>query len=181
MVRELMKLKLCLLIAADPEPRGRFIDVEEVPLNEHVHERHEVRVVKGCRSLCDKPRNSSKVQDCELEVLRCELPTVGRPRSHPIGGCIIGSEVRTSSRFLEVVLLSQEKNEELLGVREELLNGLVLIGDELCSNKLLFSWSLQEDAHGGACNAVVGLEVLPPILLERTRRIDKSQTRSYFV
>ena len=66
---KLMKLKLCLLISADPEPHGRFIDVGEVPLHEHVHERHEVRVVKGCCSLCNKPRNSSEVQDCTLEVL----------------------------------------------------------------------------------------------------------------
>ena len=178
---ELMKLKLCLLISADPEPRGRFINVGEIRLHEHIHERYEIRVVKGCCSLCDKPRNSTKVQDCELEVLQRQLPTVGGPRSHPIGGGIIGSKVRTSGRFLEVVLLSQEESKELLGIGRELLNGLVLIGDELCSNKVLLSWSLQEDAHGGACNAIVGLEVLPPILLERTRRIDKAQTRSYFV
>ena len=61
MARELMKLKLCLLISADPEPRGWFINVGEVPLHKHVYERHEVRVVKGCRSLCDKPRNSLEV------------------------------------------------------------------------------------------------------------------------
>ena len=176
-----MKLKLCLLIAADSEPCGRFIDVGKVPLHEHVHERHEVRVVKGCRSLCNKPRNSSEVQDCELQVLRRQLPTVGGPGSHPIGGGIIGSEVRTSSRFLEAVLLSQEKSKELLGVGEELLNGLVLIGGELCGNKELFSWSLQEDVHGGTCNTIVSLEVLPPILLELTRRIEKAQTWPYFV
>ena len=86
-----------------------------------------------------------------------------------------------SSRFLEAVLLFQEESKELLGIGGELLNGLVLIGDELCSNKVLFSWSLQEDTHGGACNAVVGLEVLPPILLKRIHRIDKAQTRPYFV
>ena len=68
--RELMKLKLSLLVSTDPEPRGRFIDVGEVRLHEHIHERHEVRVVKGCCSLCDKSRNSTKVQDCELQVLR---------------------------------------------------------------------------------------------------------------
>ena len=61
MARELMKLELCLLVSADPEPRGGFINVGEVPLHEHVHERHEIRVVKGCRSLCNKPKNSLKV------------------------------------------------------------------------------------------------------------------------
>ena len=179
--RELMKLKLCLLISADPEPRRRFIDVGEVRLHEHVHERHEVRIVKGCCSLCDKPRNSTEVQDCELKVLRRQLPTVGGPRSHPIVEGIIGSKVRASGRFLKVVLLSQEESKELLGIGGELLNGLVLIGDELCSNNVLLSWSLQQDVHGGACNAVFGLEVLPMILLERTRNIDKAQTRPYFV
>ena len=181
MACELMKLKLCLLISADPEPRGRLIDVGEVCLHEHIYERHDVRVVKGCCSLCNKPRNSMEVQDYELEVLRHQLPTVGGPRSHPIEGCIIDSKERTSNRFLEVVLLSQEESKELLGIGGELLNGLVFIGDELCSNKVFFFWSLQEDVHGGACNAVVGLEVLPPILLKHTRRIDKAQTRSYFV
>ena len=171
---KLMKLKLCLLISVDPEPRGRSIDVGEVRLHEHIHERHEVRIVKGCCSLCNKPRNSTEVQDCELEVLRRQLPIVGGPRSHPIGGGIIGSKVRTSGRFLEVVLLSQEESKELFGIGRELLNGLVLIGDEFCNNKVLLSWSLQEDAHGNACNAVVGLEVLPPILLECIRRIDKA-------
>ena len=141
--RELMKLKLYLLVTTDPEPRRRFIDVGKVPLHEHVYERYEVRVVKGCHSLRDKPRNSAEVQDCELHVLRRQLPTVGGRGSHPIGGGIIGSEVRTSSRSLEVVLLSQEKSEELLSIGGELLNGLVLIGGELCGNKELFSWSLQ--------------------------------------
>ena len=140
---ELMKLKLCLLISADPEPRGRFIDVGEVRLHEHIHERHEVRVVKGCCSLCDKPKNLMEVQDCELEVLRRQLPTVGRPRSHPIGGGIVHFKVHASGRFLEVVLLSQEESKKLLRIGGELLNGLVLIGDELCSNKVLLSWSLQ--------------------------------------
>ena len=139
MAYELMKLKLCFLIATDPEPRGQFIDVGGVPLHEHAYERHEVRVVKGCRSLCDKPKNSSEVQDCELEVLRHQLPTVGRPRSHLIGRGIICSKVRTSSRSLEAVLLSQEESKELLVVGGELLNGLVLIRGELCSNKVLFS------------------------------------------
>ena len=175
--RELMKLKLCLLVAADPEPRGRFIDVGEVRLHEHLHERHEVRVVKGCCSLCYKPRNSKEVQDCELQVLRRQLPTVGGPGSHPIRGGIVRSKVRASGRFLEVVLLSQEESKELLGVGGELLNGLVFIGGELCNNKVLLSWSLQEDVHGGACNAVVSLKVLPTIVLERIRRIDKPKTR----
>ena len=44
--RKLMKLRLCFLISADPEPRGRFIDVGEVSLHEHFHEWHEVWVVK---------------------------------------------------------------------------------------------------------------------------------------
>ena len=179
--RELMKLKLYLLISADPEPRMRFIDVGEVLLHEHIHERHEVRIVKGCCFLCDKPRNSTEVQDCELEVLRRQLPTIGGPRSHPIRGGIVCSKVRASGRFLEVVLLSQKESKELLRIGGELLNGLVLIGDELCSNKVLLSWSLQEDAHGGTCNTVVGLEVLPTIVLERTSSIDKAQTRPYFV
>ena len=45
-VCKLMNLKLCLLISADPEPCGQFIDVGEVPLHEHFHEWHEVWVVK---------------------------------------------------------------------------------------------------------------------------------------
>ena len=61
MARKLMKLELCLLVSTNPEPRRGFINVGEVPLHEHVHEQHEIRVVKGCRSLCNKPRNSSEV------------------------------------------------------------------------------------------------------------------------
>ena len=108
-------------------------------------------------------------------------PNCWRARIPSDRGGIIGSEVRTSSRFLEVVLLSQKRSEELLGVGGELLNGLVLIEGELCGNKELFSWSLQEDAHGGTCNTIVGLEVFPPILLELTRCIEKAQTWPYFV
>ena len=64
----------------------------------------------------------------------------------------------------------------MLRVGGELFNGFVLIGGELCSNKVLLSWSLQEDAHGGACNAIVGFKVLPTIVLECTRCIDKPKT-----
>ena len=67
--REMMNLKLYLLVSANPKPDGQFIDVKEVPLHEHLHEWHEVRVVKCYCSFCDKPKHSSEVQDSELEFL----------------------------------------------------------------------------------------------------------------
>ena len=100
MAREVMNLKLCLLVSADPEPRRGFIDVREVALHEHLHERHELRAIECCCSFCNKPRHSLKVQDSKLEVLGRQLPTFGRPRSHPVGGGIVRSEVPMSSRPL---------------------------------------------------------------------------------
>ena len=131
MACEVMNLKLCLLVSANLEPDGRFIDVREVALHEHFLEWHEVKAVKCCCFFCDKPKHSSEVQDRELEVLRRQLPIVGGPRSHPIGGGVVCSkvrtsnrhleivllsEVRTSSRPLETVLLSEEESKELLGI-----------------------------------------------------------------
>ena len=142
MASEVMNLKLCLLVSVDPEPGGQFIDVREVTLHEHLHERHEVRVVECCCFLCDKPKHSSKVQDSKLEVFGHQLPTVGRPRSHPIGSGVVRSKVRTSSMPLETILLFEEESKELLGIGRELLDGLVLIRVKFCGNKVLLSWSL---------------------------------------
>ena len=124
---KMMNLKLYLLVSANPEPGGQFIDVREVPLHEHLHERHEVRVVKCCCSFCNKPKHSLEVQDSKLEVFGRQLPTVGGPRSHLIGGDIVCSEVRTRSRPLETPLLSEEEIKELLGIGGGLFDGLVLI------------------------------------------------------
>ena len=139
---EVMNLKLCLLVSVDPEPTKQFIDVTEGALHEHLHERYEVRAIKCCCSFCNKPRHLLGIQNSELGVLRHQLPTVGRPRSHSIGGGVIHSEVCMSSRPLEIVLFFEEASEELLGIGGELLDGLVFIGDKLCGNKVLLSWSL---------------------------------------
>ena len=116
--------------------------MREVALHERLHERHEVRAVKCCCSFCNKPRYLSKVQDSKLEVLRHQLPTIGGPRAHTVGGGIIRFEVHTSSMPLEIVLLSEKESKELLSIGGELLDGLILIRDKLCSNKVLLSWSL---------------------------------------
>ena len=105
-----MNLKLCLLVSTDPKLDGRFIDVREVTLHEHLHERHEVRAVKCYCFFCDKSKYSLEVQDSELEVLGHQLPTIGRLRSHSIGGGIIRSKVRMSSKPLETVLFSEEES-----------------------------------------------------------------------
>ena len=68
MAREVMNLKLCILVSVDLEPCGWFIDVEEVAL----HEQHEVRALQCCCFLYDKSRLLSL--DSELQVLGRQLP-----------------------------------------------------------------------------------------------------------
>ena len=113
--------------------------MREVALDEHLHERHEVRAIKCYCSFRNKSRHSLEVQDCELEVFGRQLLIFGRLRSHPVEGGVVCSEVCTSSSPLKIVLLSKEESKELLGIGGELLDGLVLIRDKLCGNKVLLS------------------------------------------
>ena len=92
-----------------------------------------------------------------------------------VGGGVVCTEVCPASRSVEGPLVPQEGLEELLRVRGEFVNGLVLARYLLGSGKELLFWSVEQDSHARTRYVVVVLELLPPLRLEGSSCVVEAQ------
>ena len=76
---------------------------------------------------------------------------------------------------MEVPAVPQEGLEELLRIRGEFVNGLILARYLLGSGKELLPWSV-EDSHARTHYVVVVLELLPPLRLEGSCSVLEAKT-----
>ena len=82
---------------------------------------------------------------------------------------------------MEVPPVPQEGLEELLRIRREFVNGLVLARYLLGSGKELIPWSVKKDSHARTRYVVVVLELLPPLRLEGSCSVVEAKTWLQFV
>ena len=109
-------------------------------------------------------------------MLRCGLPASQRLGSQAVGGGVVCTEVCLTSKSVEVPVVPQEGLEELLRIRGEFVNGLVLAHYLLGSGKELIPWSVEQDSHARTRYVVVVLELLPPLRLEGSCCVVEAKT-----
>ena len=137
LAHQLSGLQLRLLVPAYPQPHRRLGDGWKVRHHEHVHEHVEIGLLQRVLFLSSEVGQLSEVHYSQLQVLRRGLPASRRPGSQAVGKGVVCTEVCLTGRSVEVPAVPQEGLEELLRVRGEFVNGLVLACYLLGSGKEL--------------------------------------------